>query len=148
MGIHWVSKIFSSKLISTDIILFGYMLSLVFEYMLIQNTVFVKICQKNIVSEDLLNATDYDQLNDFCDKNTLNKTTKLRINDELTELIHNYNLILFIVPLVTSFLLGSWSDLFGRRLPILLNLSSRSRTVVFSINCNQGPILIKIHSLL
>lgn len=120
-------------MISTDVILFGYMLSLVFEYMLIQNTVFVKICQKNIVNDDLLNATDYEQLNDFCDQNTLNKTTKLNINDELTELIHNYNLILFIVPMITTFFIGSWSDLFGRRLPILLNLSSKFARKVESL---------------
>lgn len=96
------------------------MLSLVFEYMLIQNTVFVKICAKehNINNSDQL-------LNDFCDKSTLNETVKLKINDELTEIIHNYNLILFIIPLITTLLIGSWSDLFGRRLPILLNLGGK-----------------------
>lgn len=94
------------------------MLSLVFEYMLIQNTLFVKICAKE------QNITDSDHLlNDFCDRSTLNDTIKLKINDELTEIIHNYNLILFIIPLITTFLIGSWSDLFGRKLPILLNLA-------------------------
>lgn len=117
-----ISKYFlcNSKLISSEIILFNYMLCLVFEYLLIQNAIFVKICAKE------QNIKDSNQLlNDFFDKSTLNETIKLRINDELTEIIHNYNLILFIIPFITTFLVGSWSDIFGRKLPILLNLAGK-----------------------
>lgn len=96
------------------------MLSLVFEYMLIQNTLFIRICAKE------LKINNSDQLlNDFCDRSMLNDTSKLKVNDELTEIIHNYNLILFILPLITTFLIGSWSDIFGRKLPILLNLAGK-----------------------
>ena len=96
------------------------MLCLVFEYTLIQNTVFVKICAKE------QNIKDSNQLlNEFCDRSTLNETIKLRINDELTEIIHNYNLILFIIPLITTIFIGSWSDIFGRKMPILLSLASK-----------------------
>lgn len=97
-------------------VLLLYMLAVSAEYTFVQELVSIKLCANK------LNLNSTDQLSKLCEK----KTSFKLYEGEYLSLIQWYNSIFYIFPLITTTMMSSWTDLFGRRftlmVPVLFSL--------------------------
>jgi hypothetical protein len=94
-------------------VLFLCMLCVMAEYSLVQHLVNVQLCTQ------YLNITDSIEVARLCDRNQSDEV-KENVAPKQLQAMRNYNLLLFVFPLLTTTMGASWSDTFGRRLTMLI----------------------------
>ena len=119
-------------------VLLLYMLAVSAEYTFVQELMSIKLCANK------LNLNDTDQLSKLCEKRSSFKLYE----SEYLSLIQWYNSIFYIFPLISTTMMSSWTDLFGRRftlmVPVLFSLFVQIIFLYASTQILQQNILIYI----
>ena len=92
-------------------VLLLYMLAVSAEYAFVQELINLKLCANKF------NLNDTESINRLCEKKS---DTFKKYEDEYLNIFQWYNSIFYFFPLITTTVLSSWSDLFGRRFTLIL----------------------------
>ena len=93
-------------------VLLFYMLAVSAEYTFVQELISVKLCANK------LNLNDTLSINKLCENK--NESSFKAYEDNYLNFIQWYNSLFYFFPLLTTTVMGSWSDLFGRRFTLML----------------------------